>query len=346
MKSVVSFLHDCRLGRKQVYKNLTVFPVLVTESTEPYYLTLEQAIDRGVLVVTEVDASGNVNRLKLKNNSRKPVLLVEGEELKGAKQNRIVNASFLIAGKTETAIPVSCVEERRWHYDSQQFSSGRKVMHASLRREAQMCVRESLSRGDGHRTDQGRVWNNIAEKSERMRVQSPTMAMADVFDRFEDQLGQYSERFHSVENQAGALFAIDGKVSGLECFACSDTFDRFFEKLIDSYAMDAIESAGKDQKMLSVAPGKAKAFVASIQKGRGERHPVVSVGATISFESRIAAGAALADGKAIIHLSAFRKDGNAGGRKVGFQRFSARRNRHSSHRNNGSRREPDLSIVE
>jgi hypothetical protein len=50
-------------------------------------------------------------------------LIVEGEELLGAKQNRIVNATFLVAGKTEIVIPVSCVEQRRWRYDSESFAS-------------------------------------------------------------------------------------------------------------------------------------------------------------------------------------------------------------------------------
>jgi len=66
MKSVVSFLQDCRLAKKQVYRNLTLYPVLFPIVLEPYYLTLEQAIGTGALVVTEVDASGNVNRLKPK----------------------------------------------------------------------------------------------------------------------------------------------------------------------------------------------------------------------------------------------------------------------------------------
>ena len=345
MESVVKFLQDCRLGKKQVHRNMTVFPVLFPGIVEPYYLTLEQAIDSGVLVVTEVDASGNVNRLKLRNNAKQPILLIEGEELKGAKQNRIVNASFLIAGKTETAIPVSCVEEQRWRYDSKKFSSGKKVMHASLRRKAQFSVCESLVRGAGHRTDQGRIWNNIAEKSKRMKVKSPTMAMSDVFDEYETNLSDYKEGFHIIEQQVGALFAIDGTVTGLECFASNDTFGRFFNKLIDSYAMDAIESADEDKKAPSVAPGKAKTFVESLQKAKGERHPVVSVGATISFESRIAQGAALADGQTVLHLSAFRKEDGSGGSRVGFQRFSARRSRQSRSQGSGSPLDLDHPII-
>jgi hypothetical protein len=148
----------------------------------------------------------------------------------------------LIAGKTATTIPVSCVEEGRWHYDTHGFASGKKVMHASLRREAQDCLRESLGRGEGHFTDQGRIWNHIAEKSRRMNVDSPTRAMSDVFDHVKDRLSTYTDTFHVIEQQVGAMFAIDGKVIGLECFRCHDTFRRFFDKLVNSYAMDALES--------------------------------------------------------------------------------------------------------
>jgi hypothetical protein len=47
MESVVKFLQDCRLGKKQVHRNLTVFPVLSPGIVELYYLTLEQATDMG-----------------------------------------------------------------------------------------------------------------------------------------------------------------------------------------------------------------------------------------------------------------------------------------------------------
>ncbi|BBO66906.1 hypothetical protein DSCA_08360 [Desulfosarcina alkanivorans] len=67
MESVVSFLQDGRPVKKQVFRNLSIFPILFPGIIEPYYLTLEQAIDNETLVVTEVDASGNVNRLKIRN---------------------------------------------------------------------------------------------------------------------------------------------------------------------------------------------------------------------------------------------------------------------------------------
>ena len=325
MKSVVTFLKNTRLAKKQVHKNLTMFPLLSPDLIEPYYLTLEQAIEAGCIEITEVDESGSVNDLALKVTGRKPVLLVEGEELKGAKQNRLINASFLIAGGTRTKLPVSCVEEGRWRYASRQFSSGNKMMHASVRREAQQAVKSNLERGGGHRSDQGRIWNNIAETTRRMKVASPTMAMADVFDSYEDKLADYTGRFHLMEQQAGALFAIDGKIAGLECFGSHDTFGRFFKKLVQSYALDALDRSERKEKIPSVPPAKARAFVASAVKSKGRRHKAVSLGETISFESRIVSGAALADINKVLHLSAFRKNRGSGGSRVGFRRFSSRR---------------------
>ena len=73
MRSVVEFLNECRLGKKQVSRNLTVFPVLFPQVIEPCYLTLEQAMEKGRLLITEVNASGDVNHLKLRNNSEQPV---------------------------------------------------------------------------------------------------------------------------------------------------------------------------------------------------------------------------------------------------------------------------------
>ena len=168
------------------------------------------------------------------------MLIVEGEELVGAKQNRIVNATFLVAGKTEIVIPVSCVEQGRWRYDSNEFSSSNKMMHASLRRNHQMDVQYSLRHGEGYRSNQGRIWEDISGKLDRMNVSAPTAAMADAYDSFENKLSDFLQAFALIEWQVGAVFAINGQILGLECFGCSDTFSRFFNKLVKSYALDAL----------------------------------------------------------------------------------------------------------
>src|SRR5258707_383747 len=61
--------------------------------------------------------------LMVRNRSERLVLFLEGQELKGAKQNRILNSSVLIAAGNDARIPVSCVEQGRWHYRSRHFGS-------------------------------------------------------------------------------------------------------------------------------------------------------------------------------------------------------------------------------
>ena len=140
---------------------------------------------------------------------------VEGEELVGAKQNRIVNATFLVAGNTEIVIPVSCVEQGRWHYASHEFTSGKKMMHASLRRNHQADVKFSLNRGEGYRSNQGRIWEDIEGKLDRMQVASDTAALSDAYESYKERLSGYLEKFSVMEWQCGAVFAINGRVLGL-----------------------------------------------------------------------------------------------------------------------------------
>ncbi len=50
------------------------------------------------------------SRTSSKNHTEIPVLILDGSELKGAKQNRIVNISILLKKNFEIIIPVICVE--------------------------------------------------------------------------------------------------------------------------------------------------------------------------------------------------------------------------------------------
>ncbi len=166
MEAIQMFLDKVKLGGKQSHLNMTLFPLLAPDAGTPDYLILEEALGQGVVDVTEVSQGGSVSDLKLITKSDHKLLVVDGEELVGAKQNRIVNATFLIAGQTEITIPVSCVEQGRWSYRSQKFGSGEKVMSANLRLKNQIAVAMNLKEGIGYRSDQGMIWDELALKSE------------------------------------------------------------------------------------------------------------------------------------------------------------------------------------
>ena len=139
-----NYLGKVKIGSKQSHKNLEVFPLLFTNGGTLNYMLLDEALDENSIDILEVDEGGSVPDLKVKNKSKKMLLLIDGEELVGAKQNRIVNTTILIAARTTVTIPVSCVEQGRWDYKSEKFYSEKRVMAPSMRAQKSGQVQQSL----------------------------------------------------------------------------------------------------------------------------------------------------------------------------------------------------------
>ena len=122
-----------KFGAEQSYKNLAIFPIL-SDYVIPFdYLTLDEALSENLIEVVEIDEGGSVPELRLINKSDKMVLILDGEELVGAKQNRIVNTTILIPAMETVVIPVSCVEQGRWSYDTERFHSEERIMAPTMR---------------------------------------------------------------------------------------------------------------------------------------------------------------------------------------------------------------------
>ena len=168
---------------------LAVVPLLAPNLDDPDWLTLDDLIppsprrgegrvrgeaDRAR--VTEVSEAGSVPFLQVANGADRPLLLLDGEELIGAKQNRILNTTVLVAAHTEVTIPVSCVEQGRWGYRGRQFRPGDASLYASLRARKAAHVSQSVRAGRGHRADQGEVWAHLAERASQLQVDSATAA--------------------------------------------------------------------------------------------------------------------------------------------------------------------------
>lgn len=95
------------------------------------------------------------------NRAHKPVLLIDGEELAGAKQNRVPNTSILIKEVSETKIPVSCTEQGRRSYASQAFAESGHVMACKSRSKKTRSVHQSLEACGAPKSDQGEVWDGV-----------------------------------------------------------------------------------------------------------------------------------------------------------------------------------------
>ena len=104
-------------GEPRSFAGLTILP-LYPQSSSVEYIGLDEAVAHG-LEILEVDEHGVVEELHLMNPLDELVLLYEGEELVGAKQNRIVEWTILAEAHSKLTVPVHCVERGRWAYRSQ-----------------------------------------------------------------------------------------------------------------------------------------------------------------------------------------------------------------------------------
>ena len=163
-------LSSVTLGIPSMHESLTMFPLLVGDGVDqsPFYLTLDQALTDHWTEVTEVSDQGSVPNLLVVNKGEKPVFILDGEELVGAKQNRVVNLSILVPAQSELTIPVSCVEAGRWRARSRAFSSAPRTQYAAGRAMRMRQVTESMQMSRARTSDQAAVWADIAEKSARM----------------------------------------------------------------------------------------------------------------------------------------------------------------------------------
>jgi hypothetical protein len=178
VEPIAAALDSITFGKPLTFGAVTVVPLHRVGAPEPDWLTLAEAGD--AVTVTEVSDADDVPTLTVTNNADRAVLLLDGEELIGAKQNRILNTTVLIAAHARAAIPVSCVEQGRWSYRSRRSVASDYSLYASLRRTKSARVSQSLREGRRHEADQGKVWDELAQKAASLNVESPTDAMRAV----------------------------------------------------------------------------------------------------------------------------------------------------------------------
>ena len=324
IQTLKSYLGSLEIGPPISHQNLTLFPVTDGQSKDLTYLLLEEAMATGKFQITEL-GFGTVPQLRLVNRTGRIVFLMDGEALVGAKQNRTLNTSILAAAKSNFDIPVSCVEQGRWSYDTPTFRSEKRMMNADLRAMKAGHVHASLTRKRGFRSDQGALWDEIADMSQRRQAYSPSGAMSAIHDEDRSLVQDYEKAFHPVPGQIGALFFLNGRTAGLDAFGRQETLVRVFSKLLRSYALDAVDRydpAGSPP----LPEIEAQAFVEACAKARVEVFPAVGLGQDGRLSSLRIVGFALALEGQLFHLSAFSRSGAGDHSRTRMNRFTQRLN--------------------
>jgi ARG and Rhodanese-Phosphatase-superfamily-associated Protein domain len=224
-----------------------------------------------------------------------------------------LGVTVLVAARSETRIPVSCVEQGRWQARSAFFGPARHTAYPELRRrKAEQLSTAPLERGAA----QGAVWAAISEKAGRLGVHSPTGAQADVFGAHERDRGALREAFPLQAGQSGALLSVGGRVC-LDYLSRPQAFARLYPKLLDGYLLDAIE--GLDGRPIA----DAERFLAGVAETPRSRGASAGLGEDVRLRGDGIVGSGLELDGELVQLCAFSSEDEGSWTRIA--RPSARR---------------------
>jgi hypothetical protein len=269
---------EWRLLDPVTYENISIFPVVssYSQDTSPF-LTLEEGLATGEVLVREQGSEGlarsrdgrpvyipqstgaTVNQLVLINRSKRPLLLLAGELVSGGKQDRVIGKDRIVpVGGPPLPLDVFCVEHGRWT-GSSQFAAANTIVHPSVREsaavdQAQTKVWESVRNGTNMKAPPAAPRAQISSQELQSAIagNGRTEAYEKIYESravgvsIDDFVNEVQHRFSQTtsglknERVVGVVVAYGGDVAWSDIFASGDLFDRYWRKLLRSYAVEAL----------------------------------------------------------------------------------------------------------
>jgi hypothetical protein len=234
----------------------------------------------------------------LVNNSKRPLLLLAGEIVSGGKQDRVIGKDRIVPAESDPVdLSVFCVEPGRWVATSEHFGAseamyggavGGPARNASppMAMMAQPSVR-AKAMGD---KNQAEVWDEVKKQREAVSVEVASSAPA-----VSNEIAQTSSYARVMENEAvkkqvdevakpieqnyqslirqlrdrnavGVVVAVNGRIIWADVFASTDLLEKYWPKLVRSYASEAVVTRAKE---MEVSVSQAQAFLGDME-GRRE----------------------------------------------------------------------------
>jgi hypothetical protein len=246
--------------------------------------------------------SAEVNRLVLINNSKRPLLLLAGEIVTGGKQDRVIGKDRIVPAESDPVdLSVFCVEPGRWVASSDHFGTSGATYHgsgsiggpipsaAAGTLMAQPSVR-GKAMGD---KDQSQVWAEVRKQQASMAVEvaaAPSASQAstaeiqstssyarvmenkDVKQKVDEIAAPIEQNYESLIKQlrdrkaVGVVVAVNGRIIWADVFASTELLEKYWPKLVRSYASEAVVSRAKGGE---ASAAQAEAFLGDME-GRRE----------------------------------------------------------------------------
>jgi len=256
--------------------NLTVFPVVGPVSHDTHeFLTLDEGVRSGDVVVTEygnvqglrrgrivpvTHEGAQVNQLVLVNNSKRPLILLAGEIVTGGKQDRVIGKDRIVPAESDPIdLNVFCVEPGRWTATSAKFGSMGSAMAQPAVRAKAMGAKDQAQVWSEVRKAQAGMASNLeasqavavggttsyARVMENGAVKQQVDSMAEPIER------NYQSLIHELRdrNAVGVVVAVNGEIIWADIFASTELLEKYWPKLVRSYAAEAVVSRTSDHEI-------------------------------------------------------------------------------------------------
>lgn len=278
--------------------NLTIFPIVASSTHDTHdFLTLDEGLRSGEVIVTEAGRvqplmrrrgtvrpayqydGAQVNNLVLVNNSKRPLLLLAGEIVTGGKQDRIIGKDRIVPAESDPIdLGVFCVEHGRWTETSDKFgamnsqmvqpSVRSKAMAAKSQEQVWAEVGKARDRADVIVSQQvaelpsnGRNVNGLGGTTSYARVMDNKTVREQVDQVAAPIAASYTALINQLKDQhaVGVVVAINGQIEWVDIFASTELLQKYWPKLVRSYAAETIGVRGA--KMTPISMKDAQAFL-------------------------------------------------------------------------------------
>lgn len=285
---------DYELLTPQVHENMAIIPIKTTPNYKLDMITLKKALELGLAEVKECEQS-TVNTLIVENNAVTPLILIDGEEVIGGDQNRLVNSTILVAPKSEIKIPVSCTERGRWAYKSE-FKDSEYIANYETRRAKMSAIRLK-------KPVQNTVWSSIDCLEDMNEYKSPTSAMTESYDKLKIDHNNFIKAFTIENDQNGVVIILNGEIKGFELFLNSEIYKEFHEKILKSYLIDA----KNENTTFSINIDEIKLVLDNAIASNFEKKESEGLEEAYEFENESGFGKLYSYSQEIIHWSYFKQ---------------------------------------
>jgi len=284
--------------------NITIFFLQSKTKLENNFLTLEESISKSLVDIKEVNSKGTIRYLKVSNKSNQKLLILGSEQIIGnaLKQNRVVNNTTLVPEQTTIMLSVSCCEKNRWSpavannictSESLYFTKGR--------------INNSVDIFDNNKTDQFKIWDDIAEKLDEFNTKSFTGTLEDTYNKNKLYFDEITNYFKINENDVGVVAAIGNRLVNVEIFSSNKLLKMYFPKIIKSLIFESYKKTSQNYLLGLKDVYKLFRLIEFSEKKLHKPHNDC-LGEEIRFNSDRVVGSCLNYKEKLLHFSGFLKD--------------------------------------